>query len=286
MLFYAILPAYHLKDNQAIAHLLPGYMDLLDKIIAYKKEELAVRKLMVEEESLYDSAYFHRTCLSLTDALKGNEAPQIIAGFKRRSPRKASMQPHQTTAEVMNDFVAYGASAVFVYTDHYFFGGNTEDMVIAREQPLPLIREDFIIDPYQVIASKAMGADAIMLVASILEPGAVEALSGKAKEIGLNCILEVHHPEDLAHLNTNIDMVCINRCNRRNYQVDTTMAAIAAREAGNERPRLCGGGIDSVATVKELSDLGFSAILISGIFMKEPFPGKAFASFMQELKGK
>ena len=122
----------------------------------------------------------------------------IIAEFKRKSPSKGIINDTFTTVgEVINDYVKYGASAVSVLTDENFFGGSLNDLLEARNNNVPILRKDFIIDEYQLIESKAYGADIVLLIAACLTINEVKNLANFAKKIGLNVLLEIHNEEEL-----------------------------------------------------------------------------------------
>ena len=261
-------------------------MNVLEKIIAYKKEELAVRKLMVEQSELNDSAYFNRSCLSLKDALHRHNKPAVIAGFKRKSPAKGFINQKASVEQVVNAYEAHGACAVFVYTDNHFFGGNTEDIVLARSVNLPLIREDFIIDPYQVYASKAMGADAIVLIAACHTPSSLQELAGLAKSLGLETILEIHHADEAAYICSETDVVCINNRDTSNFAIDLQKASALSGIVNDNLLTVAGSGISDPQTMLENANSGFNGFMISEAFMRNADPGESFRIFMKELDQK
>src|SRR5690606_14422558 len=125
-------------------------MNILSRIITHKKEEVEVRKLMMPQEALKDSIYFNRECLSLKSSLQKNNASGIIAEFKRKSPSKGFINQHANVVSVTNAYTHAGASGLSILTDHEFFCGNNEDLIAARENDIPILRKDFIVDSYQV----------------------------------------------------------------------------------------------------------------------------------------
>lgn len=258
-------------------------MNVLEKIIAYKKEELAVRKLMVEQSELEDSAYFDRNCLSLVAALQNHPGPAVIAGFKRKTPAKGFINQKAGIEEVVNAYEKHGACAVFVYTDNHFFGGNTEDIVLARSVNLPLIREDFIIDPYQVVASKAMGADAVVLIAACHTPASLQELAAQAKSLGLETVLEIHSADEAGYICSETDVICINNRNISNFEADRQKAKELSGVISENRLTVAGSGITDPANILDASNKGFKGFMISETFMKNADPGEAFSIFMKAL---
>lgn len=261
-------------------------MNVLEKIIAYKKEELAVRKLMVEQSELEDSAFFNRDCLSLVDALNSHQGPAVIAGFKRKTPVKGFINQKAPVKEVVSAYEKHGACAVFVYTDHHFFGGNTEDIVSARSVQVPLIREDFIIDPYQVVASKAMGADAIVLIAACHTAASIQELAALAKSLGMETILEIHSAVEAGYICNETDVICINNRNISNFETDSQKAKELSGIISENILTVAGSGISDSANLLDTANHRFKGFMISEAFMKNTDPGEAFRIFMKELNQK
>jgi indole-3-glycerol phosphate synthase len=260
-------------------------MNILDKIIAHKREEVAVRKLMVTEEDLKQTLFFKRACISLKQNLLNESASGIIAEFKRKSPSKGFINQHADVMAITNAYTQFGASGLSVLTDNEFFGGSTEDLVLARKNDIPILRKDFIIDPYQLFAAKAMGADVVLLIAACLSPAEVQALSGIAKGLGLEVLLELHGEEELGHICDAIDMVGINNRNLKTFEVDIQQSLKLGDRIPPGKVKIAESGIDSVNTIGMFKDAGFNGFLIGEKFMKEQDPGQAFKIFVESLKG-
>ncbi len=258
-------------------------INILDEIIAHKKEEISLRKSMVSEQELTESAYFQRTCLSLSKSLLAANATGIIAEFKRRSPSKGFINEHADVLAITSAYKAHGASGLSVLTDHQFFGGSTADLVSARENDIPILRKDFVIDPYQVMASKAMGADVILLIAACLSPAEVISLSSVAKGLGLEVLLEIHDESELNHICDHVDMVGINNRNLRTFEVDINQSLKLAEQIPPAKIKIAESGITSADTVKLFKDAGFRGFLIGEHFMKTADPGESFRIFAQSL---
>ena len=259
-------------------------MNILDKIIAHKREELVIRKMMVSEKELVKSTYFDRACLSLCKNLLQENATGIIAEFKRKSPSKGFINQFADVVTITNAYTKFGASGISVLTDHEFFGGNTEDIVKARQNEIPILRKDFIIDPYQIINSKAMGADVILLIAACLSPAEVKSLASLAKQVGLEVLLELHDDDELAHICDEIDMVGINNRNLKTFEVDINRSLKLAEQIPFEKVKIAESGITNVETIKLFKEAGFKGFLIGENFMKEKDTAGAFQKFVEQLK--
>jgi indole-3-glycerol phosphate synthase len=260
-------------------------MNILDKIIAHKREEVAVRKLMVAEEDLKQTLFFKRACISLKQNLLNENASGIIAEFKRKSPSKGFINQHADVMAITNAYTQFGASGLSVLTDNEFFGGSTEDLIQARKNDIPILRKDFIIDPYQLIAAKAMGADVILLIAACLSRIEVQNLAGIAKGLGLEVLLELHDEEELGHICDAIDMVGINNRNLKTFEVDIQQSLKLGDRIPPGQIKIAESGIDSVNTIRMFKDAGFNGFLIGEKFMKETDPGQAFKIFVESLNG-
>jgi indole-3-glycerol phosphate synthase len=258
-------------------------MNILEKIIAHKREELEVRKLMVSEQQIKGTPFFSRPCFSLKQSLLKENATGIIAEFKRKSPSKGFINQHADVKAITNAYARWGASALSVLTDHEFFGGSTEDLELARENNIPILRKDFIVDPYQVLAAKAMGADVILLIAACLSASEVQNLADFAKSIGLEVLLELHDERELGHICETIDLVGINNRNLKTFEVDVERSLRFGDLIHAEKVKIAESGIDSVQMIARFKDAGFQGFLVGEKFMKEADPGQAFKSFVESL---
>ena len=259
-------------------------MNILDSIIAHKREEVLVRKMMVSEKELVNSLYFNRTCLSLCKSLLQKDATGIIAEFKRKSPSKGFINQHADVVTITNAYTKFGASGLSVLTDHEFFGGSTEDIVNARPNDIPILRKEFIIDPYQVKTSKAMGADVILLIAACLSRAEVKSLAGLAKQLGLEVLLELHGEEELAHICDEVDMVGVNNRNLKTFKVDINQSIKLAEKIPDQKIKIAESGINNVETIRVFKDAGFKGFLIGEHFMKEKDVEGTFKNFTDKLK--
>lgn len=258
-------------------------MNILETIIAKKKSEVEERKAMVKISELEKRPSFKRQTYSLTELLLDPDKTGIIAEFKRRSPSKGILNDSSFTGDVIRDYVKYGASAVSVLTDEEFFGGSLADLEEARNQNIPILRKDFVIDEYQVIESKAFGADIILLIAACLEADRVKDLAAFAKNTGLNVLLEIHSEKELTHICEEVDVVGVNNRDLTSFKVDINHSIELGKKIPSHKVRISESGIDDVKTIHRLKQNGFSGFLMGEKFMREKDPGKAFSEFVSKM---
>jgi indole-3-glycerol phosphate synthase len=157
--------------------------------------------------------------------------------------------------------------------------------MVARETvTCPILRKDFIIDEYQIVEAKAIGADVILLIAACLTPAAVKRLASFAMSLGLEVLLELHDVEELSHICNDTSIVGINNRNLKTFEVDIERSLKMAEMIPDEKIKIAESGISSAANIKLFKDHGFSGFLVGENFMKEPNPGEAFRSFIERLK--
>lgn len=260
-------------------------MNILDKIVLRKREEIAIAKELVSVKQLEAGLHFNRTPLVFADFLQDEKRTGIIAEFKRRSPSKGIINDKVTVADVTRGYAAAGASALSVLTDVDFFGGHTRDLLEARAaNEIPILRKDFIIDEYQVLEAKAMGADIILLIAAILTPDEIETLTEVAKNLGLNVLLEVHSLEELQRsIIPELDAIGVNNRNLTNFSVSIQNSFDLVDEIPDEFMKISESGISDPASIKQLLEVGFDGFLIGENFMKTENPGAAMSGFVSQL---
>lgn len=259
-------------------------MNILDKIIESKRRSVREKKSKYDIKSLQDSIFFKRECASLSKRLNEQHSTGIIAEFKRRSPSKGVINNKSGIVDVVNDYEKYGAAGISVLTDEEFFGGNDADLLKARETvTIPLLRKDFIIDEYQIVEAKSIGADVILLIAACLSAKKVEELAAVGKKLGLEILLELHDEKELDHICNEIDMVGINNRNLKTFEVDIERSLRMGEKIPIEKTKIAESGISSVENIRLFKENGFKGFLIGENFMKESGPGKAFEKFVTEL---
>ena len=264
-------------------------MNILDTIVARKQEEVAQRKHHTPEDQLREQEHFHRPTHSLRQALR-HTPPGIIAEFKRQSPSKGIINARADVRAVTTGYVSAGAAALSVLTDVDFFGGNDENLRIARtHNPRPILRKDFTIDPYQVTEARAIGADAILLIAAILPPPKILSLAQHAHTLDLEVLLEVHNQEELEKTALNqaiapfIDVVGVNNRNLKTFAVSINTSIQLAKIIPPEMLKISESGISDPATVRLLMEHGYQGFLMGEHFMKQDDPAGACEEFINRL---
>ncbi len=264
-------------------------MSILDTIVIRKKEELIERKAQRSVAELEASPFFDRETYSLSQALR-NANPGIIAEFKRKSPSKGIINDQADVAETTQGYVQAGATALSVLTDVDFFAGSDGNLCIARAQnQVPILRKDFTIDEYQITEAKALGADAILLIAAILPPPRVLALAQWAHQLGLEVLLEVHDENELQQTALNevitpfIDVVGVNNRDLNTFNTTIETSIQLADLMPEDLVKISESGINDPANIRTLMQYGYQGFLIGEYFMKQPNPSEACADFIQKL---
>ncbi|MBE9584724.1 indole-3-glycerol phosphate synthase TrpC [Mucilaginibacter sp. JRF] len=260
-------------------------MTILDKIVANKRKEVANAKTRVSYTKLEEAEHFSRETYSFREFLLAPDRTGIIAEFKRRSPSKGIINDKVTVKQVTTAYAAAGASALSVLTDKQFFMGQKVDVKKARAyNNIPILRKDFMIDEYQVIEAKAMGADVILLIAAILTPAEIDKLATLAKSLGLNVLLEVHNLEELERsIHPQLDAIGVNNRNLADFTVSVDTSFQLAKHIPDEFLKVSESAISNTEVIKELKQAGFSGFLIGENFMKEEDPGAAIREFVKGL---
>lgn len=259
-------------------------MTILEKIVAHKSLEVEEKSAQINKSELERSELFNRVPLSLSASVLDSTRTGIIAEFKRKSPSKGLINSSASVAEVTSGYFRYGASGVSVLTDSNFFGGSSEDLIIAREKNnFPILRKDFIINEYQIIESKAIGADAILLIAAALTKRELLDFSRTANSLGLEVLLEIHCEEELDGINENVNIIGVNNRNLKTFEVDTKISEELIHLIPSEFIKISESGINSYDTIKKLRQTGFNGFLIGETFMKTSDPVKAFSEFISEM---
>jgi indole-3-glycerol phosphate synthase len=260
-------------------------MNILDKIVLRKTEEVEQAKKLVSIKELENGAYYNRIPYSLREFMLADDRNGIIAEFKRRSPSKGVINDHSSVVEVTNGYAAAGASAISVLTDMDFFGGHPNDLLEARAaNTVPLLRKDFMIDEYQIVEAKSLGADIILLIAAILTPAQIDTFAQLAKSLGLNVLLEVHNLEELQRsINVNVDAIGVNNRNLADFTVNIQTSFDLVKEIPAEFLKISESAISDPKIINQLKSAGFNGFLIGENFMKTSNPGAAMRSFADEM---
>ncbi|HEX2847212.1 MAG TPA: indole-3-glycerol phosphate synthase TrpC [Chitinophagaceae bacterium] len=262
---------------------------ILDTIIAAKRKEIEKYKPLSSIERFKRDGFFWQfSNRSLVQSLLSPGSTGIIAEFKRKSPSKGWFKTKELEVEaVVKAYNTLGAAGISVLTDEEFFGGDLDDLIQTKVvTDIPVLRKDFIVDPWQIAEAKAFGADVILLIAACLSAAEVKSLAAYAKSIGLEVLLEIHNEEELAHICDEVDMVGVNNRNLKTFEVDINISLELIDKIPAGKPAVAESGISNVETIITLRQAGFKGFLIGETFMKEPHPGKAFEGFVSDLKAR
>lgn len=259
---------------------------ILETIVSYKKQEVDRQKGAVPVRELERSVYFGRPTNSLKQALHASGKTGIIAEFKRKSPSKGLFNELSQVKEVSAGYAKDGASGLSILTDANFFGGSQQDLLEGRaaNPAVPILRKDFVIDEYQIIEAKAIGADVILLICECLRRTEIQALASVARSLGMEVLLEMHTRRHLDKVVEGISMVGINNRDLKTFQVDLNRSMELAGEIADSLPTIAESGIGSPGIMKLLSQAGFDGFLIGEQFMKQEDPVKAFEEFVREYR--
>src|SRR5690606_18579854 len=261
-------------------------MNILDKIVAHKQTEVAESKSLMPVKRLEQSIYFENQVVSMKHYVTDPEKTGIIAEFKRKSPSRGLINGVAEVEQTSIGYMQAGASALSILTDKEFFGGKNEDLTLARKYNFcPILRKDFVIDEYQIIEAKSIGADCILLIAAVLDPGRLEALAAFAKQLGLEVLMEVHDQEELDRsLNDQLDLVGVNNRNLKTFDVSLETSLSLVDIILSQFIKISESGISDPATLVDLKAAGFDGFLIGENFMKSDRPHQAAYNFMNEFR--
>ncbi|WP_445748012.1 indole-3-glycerol phosphate synthase TrpC [Polaribacter sp.] len=262
-------------------------MTILDKIIAFKKKEVAKIRAEVPLKKLIESPNFNRDVFSLEKSLIDLNSTGIIAEFKRQSPSKGIINDKVSIAEVTQGYLDANVAAQSILTDLSFFGGTMADLMEARviNQEKPILRKDFIVDGFQIVEAKAIGADVILLIAACLTSLELKNYGNLAKELGLEVLYEVHTQEDLDKI-SDLDnkIIGINNRNLNTFQVDLEHSITLASQIPDSSIKVSESGISDPRIITGLKEYGFQGFLIGENFMKEENPGEACLEFISQIR--
>ena len=259
-------------------------MDILSKIVADKRKEVALKKALVPISQWEASILFDRETASLARALR-NSSSGIIAEHKRRSPSKATINQNTNVGQVAIGYEKAGVCGMSVLTDIKYFGGSLEDLLLARAcVKIPLLRKEFIIDEYQILEAKAHGADVILLIAAILTREEIKTFSELAKSLDLDVLLEVHNEEELHKaIMPSLDMLGVNNRNLKTFEVSLETSKALSKLIPDEFVKVSESGISSTEAIQDLKQYGYQGFLIGENFMRTENPGESAMEFIKNL---
>ena len=262
-------------------------MNILDQIIEHKRKEVYERKSLYPLKLLEQSIYFLSPSVSLKKYLLRDDKSGIIAEIKRKSPSKGVINPYISVERTSIGYMQAGASALSVLTDKQFFGGSNEDLTTARKFNFcPILRKDFIIDEYQIVEAKSIGADAILLIAAALEPKRLNELCSVAHSLDMEVMMEVHNEAELKdNGSADVDLIGVNNRNLKTFEVNVEISRQLSSMIPDSTVKVSESGIESPEVIIDLKNYGFRGFLIGQTFMQSSRPEKAARDFIKELNG-
>ena len=259
---------------------------ILDTIIAHKRKEVAARRELVPVKLLESSLYFRSKPLSLRQYLLRENGSGLIAEFKRKSPSRGWINQYAPVERTTLGYMQAGAVGLSMLTDMEFFGGKNEDLTTARKFNFcPILRKDFVVDEYQILEAKSIGADAVLLIAAVLTPAEIKMLGSLARSFGLEVLLEVHDGDELArsaHADA-VDLVGVNNRNLHDFSLSLDTSLDLAAAIPKEFVKVSESGISTAAAIGQLREAGYHGFLLGETFMRHARPERACAALVQEL---
>lgn len=261
--------------------------NILDDIIDDTRELVEQRKRESPLQELKDRPFYSdREPLSLVDALQ-ESGMSFIAEVKKASPSKGEIREDFDPAWIAQQYADNDASAISVLTEPLYFDGSIEHLawIRAHVPDTPLLRKDFIIDPYQLVEARAVGADAVLLIATALDAGQLSDLHAAARELGLSCLVEVYSEEDLEKLDWNqVRVLGVNNRDLTTFEVDVENSLRIFDQVPRNVGRVAESGLDDPETLVRLREAGVNGVLIGEHFMRAENPGSALSGLRDRAK--
>lgn len=254
---------------------------ILNAIVDNKRREIEAKAMLgIYDKALSNAQKSAYTPVSMSRNIIDNEFG-IIAEFKRRSPSRGDIHPGAVADVIVKGYTESGAAACSILTDTVYFGGALSDLALARKSTsLPLLRKEFIVDSCQIFEARLYGADAILLIASILSFNDIVKFTDTAHQLGMEVLLELHDMNELDRFNPEVDMVGINNRNLSTFVTDTDVSLQMASALPDDIVKVAESGLSSISEIHRLRDVGYRGFLIGETFMKHQHPGKALKDFI------
>jgi indole-3-glycerol phosphate synthase len=261
-------------------------MTILEEIVAFKHGETAERRELVPVKKLERSEHFAVPVVSLVSYLRRTDKVGIIAEIKRRSPSRGMLNEYISVEQLSIGYMQAGASALSILTDTKYFGGTNDDLTMARRfNYCPVLRKDFVVDEYQIVEARAIGADAVLLIAGVLSEKQIKEFAALAKSLGLEVVLEIHSAEELPGGLENIDVLGVNNRNLQDFTTNVDRSfELAEALPPNGVVKISESGLSDAETIIKLKQAGFEGFLIGETFMRTSRPETACAALVQKLQ--
>lgn len=260
--------------------------DALDRIMRHKADEVAYAKTQIRIEDLKhkadDTAPTRGFHASLVNTVSGGKTA-VIAEVKKASPSKGLIRPNFDPVEIAESYQHHGATCLSVLTDQEFFQGSAEYFLAARQAcTLPMLRKDFMLDDYQVFEARAMGADCILLIVAALEDSLMQDLAGRAEELDLDYLVEVHNREELERgLALGSPVIGINNRNLKNFETSLNTTIDLLSSIPENVAVVTESGIHTHEDITTMRQNKVNAFLVGEAFMRASDPGLKMAKLFQ-----
>jgi indole-3-glycerol phosphate synthase len=256
--------------------------EILATIAHHVRQVVERRQREMPLTALRDRALFHLPRRGFARCLTGNTR-RIIAEVKQASPSKGLIRADFDAVAIAKEYAAHGASAISVLTEERFFQGSLQHLEgIRHAVDSPLLRKDFMLDPYQLVEAKSYGADAVLFIAAMLDAGLMRELREQATALSLDALIEVHTEQELAAaVAAGAQLIGVNNRDLKTFEVNlsTTEGLAPLIPAGT--PALCESGIDSLEQIRRVEKLGIHAFLIGESLMRAPRPGAKLRELLE-----
>ncbi len=258
-------------------------MTILDTIVADKRVEVAARKAerpIADVRAALQDAPAPRSLRKSIETKPGG----IIAEFKRRSPSKDWIRREARVEEIIPAYSAAGAAGLSILTDHKYFGGSLADVIAARPlTDVPILRKEFVVDEYQLVEARAAGADAVLLIAAVLGAAQCHEFAGKAHDLGLEVLLEIHEESELACYSTDVDLIGVNNRNLHLFKTDVQQSIDLFPLLPKGALPISESGLLQVEKAQRVKAAGYRGLLIGEAFMAKSEPGEALRCYIEAL---
>lgn len=255
---------------------------ILERIMHSKVHELIGSKLELPAISIENSLDCAPEVRSFRRALM-SRTPAIIAEIKKASPSAGLIRADFDPIKIAQEYQNAGAAALSVITEVHHFQGGLENLACLRwNSKIPLLRKDFIVDPYQVLEARRVGADAVLLIAALLDATALRHLRGEAERYGMDALVEVHNEAELQKaLDSGAAMIGVNNRDLRTFEVSLDVALKLARQIPRDILTVAESGIRNSEDVQRLSDAGYRGFLVGEHLMRAQSPGAALKDLLR-----
>jgi len=258
---------------------------ILEEIAAYKREWVKQRKTEVSETRLLQRArqYAPRDFAAALKEKVSRRQTAIIAEVKKASPSRGVIRPDFDAVEIARSYEAGGAACLSVLTDERYFQGRDAYLsAIRRQTDIPILRKDFMLDPYQVVEARAIGADAMLIILAMVDDALARELAAAAKEQGLSILPEVHDRDELERaLLLDTRLIGINNRDLHSFETRLATTVDLLPHVPHDKAVITESGIHSRDDINRLNESGVYGFLIGESLLRQPDPGAALASLLE-----